>query len=323
MPRRQALTDVAIRNAQPRAKPYKLYDRDRLFLLVRPNGSKSWRLRYRHGGKETILVLGTYPALALAEARRQAQATADLLARGVDPAAARAAERTQIRAARATFGGVARDWLAVKKKRLAPSYFAKIETTLNANLFPQLGERPIREITAGELLACLRTMEERGAVELARRVKTHAAAVFRYAAALEFVPVGYNPAQGLTRDVLQPRTVTHFPHLTEPEVGEFLRALAEYPGRPTTRLALRLLLLTFVRPGELRAARWEEFTLDGKAPAWRIPAGRMKQRRPHAVPLSCQTLDVLAEIKDLTGRSPYLFPGGRGRLPYLSENTIN
>jgi integrase len=319
--RNLALTDTTIRNAKPAAKPYKLYDRDRLFLLVHPNGSKYWRLRYKRNGKEKVISLGAYPSVTLAKARGHAQEVHDLLVNGLDPAEQWAAQQTQTNVP--TFESVARDWLARKKGKLSPSYFVKIEQTLHANLFPRLGEKPIREVTAGMVLDCLRAMEARGAVELARRCKAHAAAIFNYAAALELVPVGYNPARGLTRDVLEHHAVKHFPHLAEAELGEFLRALAEYPGRPETRLAVKLLLLTFVRPGELRAAKWEEFDLGGDAPVWRIPAERMKMRFPHVVPLSRQAIEALKELQLFTGHSPYLFPGGRGRLPYMSENTIN
>lgn len=265
--------------------------------------------------------MGAYPSVTLAQARRQAQEAHDLLTKGLDPAEHRAAQKTQANVT--TFESVARDWLALKKGKLAPTYFVKIEKTIRTNLFPRLGEKPIREVTAGIVLECLRAMEARGAVELARRCKSYAASIFNYAAALELVPVGYNPARGLTRDVLESRTVQHFPHLVEAELGEFLRALAEYPGRPETRLAVKLLLLTFVRPGELRAGKWEEFELTSDAPLWRIPAERMKMRFPHVVPLSAQAVETLKELKIFTGHSPYLFPGGRGRLPHMSENTVN
>jgi integrase len=316
-----ALTDTAIRNAKPKAKPYKLHDRNRLFLLVHPNGSKYWRLRYKRGNKEKVLALGAYPSVTLAEARKQAQEAHDLLVKGIDPAEQKAA--LKIKTNVATFEGVARDWLARKKGKLAPTYFDKIEKTIRTNLFPRLGEKSIREVTAGMVLECLRAMEARNAIELARRCKAYAAAIFDYAAALELVPVGYNPAKGLTRDVLESRAVKHFPHLVEAELGEFLRALVEYPGKPLTRLATKLLLLTFVRPGELRAAKWEEFNLDDEAPVWRIPAERMKMRFPHTVPLSSQAVDALKELQVFSGYSPYLFPGGQGRLPYMSEGTVS
>lgn len=315
------LTDTAIRNAKPASKPYKIYDRDRLFLLVHPNGSKYWRLRYKRDDKEKVIALGAYPSITLADARKQAQEAHDQLVKGLDPAEQKTLKRTQTNVT--TFASVAQDWLALKKGKLAPSYFIKIEKTIRTNLFPRLGEKPIREVTAGIVLECLRAMEARDAVELARRCKSYAASIFNYAAALELVPVGYNPARGLTRDVLESRTVQHFPHLIETELGDFLRALTEYSGRPETRLAVKLLLLTFVRPGELRTAKWEEFNLDGDAPVWRIPAERMKMRFPHVVPLSSQAIEALKELQIFTGHSPYLFPGGRGRLPYMSENTVN
>lgn len=316
-----ALTDSAIRNAKPKAKPYKLHDRNRLFMLVHSNGSKYWRLRYKRGSKEKVLALGAYPSVTLAEARKQAQEAHDLLVKGIDPAEQKAA--LKIKTSVATFESVARDWLARKKNKLAPTYFDKIEKTIRTNLFPRLGEKPIREVTAGMVLECLRVMEARNAIELARRCKAYAAAIFDYAAALELVPVGYNPAKGLTRDVLESRPVKHFPHLVEAELGEFLRALVEYPGKPLTRLAVKLLLLTFVRPGELRAAKWEEFNLADDVPVWRIPAERMKMRHPHAVPLSRQVVEALKELQIFSGHSAYLFLGGQGRLPYMSEGTVS
>lgn len=315
------ITDTAIKNAKPKAKPYKIYDRDRLFLLVHPNGSKYWRLRYKREDKEKVIALGVYPSVTLAEARKRAQEAHDMLVKGLDPAEQWAAQKTRTNVT--TFESLAREWLARKKGKLSTYYFVKIEKTIRTNLFPRLGEKPIREVSAGDVLECIRAMEARDAIELARRCKSYAAAIFNYAAALEHVPVGYNPAQGLTRDVLEHHVVKHFPHLVEEELGKFLRALAEYPGRAETRLAVKLLLLTFVRPGELRAAKWEEFNLAGDAPMWSIPAERMKMRLPHVVPLSSLAVEALKELQIFTGYSPYLFPGGRGRLPYMSENTVN
>ena len=319
------LTSTAVRKAKPREKAYKIYDHGcrRLFLLVHPNGSKYWRLRYKRGDKERVLALGIYPFLTLNEARKQALDAHDWLIKGLDPAEQKAAQKVQTAADQVTFGSVTEKWLALKKGKLSASYVSKVESTIKANLFPRLGDKSIREITAGMVLECLQIMERRGAVNLARRCKAYCAAIFNYATALELVPVGYNPARGLTRDVLEHHAVQHFPHLVETDLGEFLRALTEYPGRAETRLAVKLLLLTFVRPGELRAAKWEEFKLDGDAPTWRIPAERMKMRLLHVVPLSQQTVEALKELQIYTGHSPYLFPGGRGRLPYMSENTIN
>ncbi len=314
------LTDTAIRTAKPTAKSYKLYDHDRLFLLVHRNGAKYWRVRYRRDGKETVLSLGTYPAISLREAREKASHIHTELVKGLDPATERR-KKAEADAGLPTFKVVAEKWLAVKKAKLSPSYVGKMEITIHANLYPRLGDKPLVEITATLVLECLRAMEMRGAVALARRCKTYCAAIFNYAAALDLVAVGYNPAKGLTGDVLGHHTVKHYPHLTEQELSEFLCALAEYRGRPETALAVRLLLLTFVRPGELRAARWSEFDFDESL--WRIPAEKMKMRRPHVVPLSVQAIAALKELQVYTRYSPYLFPGGRGRIPYMSENTVN
>lgn len=318
------LTSTAVRKAKPREKAYKIYDHGcrRLFLLVHPNGSKYWRLRYKRSDKEKVLALGTYPAVTLNEARKQALDAHDWLSKGLDPAEQRKTEKDRETADRVTFAKMADEWLEVRKQK-SPFSYARTKSTVHANLYPRLRDKPIQDVTAMEILDCLRIMEARGAVDLARRCKTYAAKIFDYAAALGHVPVGYNPAKGLTRDLLGKHTVQHFPHLVETELGEFLRALTEYPGRAETRLAVKLLLLTFVRPGELRAAKWEEFRLDDDSPTWSVPADRMKMRLPHTVPLPKQAVEALRELQIYTGHSPYLFPGGRGRLPYMSENTVN
>ncbi|OGI49839.1 MAG: hypothetical protein A3A87_06885 [Candidatus Muproteobacteria bacterium RIFCSPLOWO2_01_FULL_60_18] len=236
------LTDTAIRNAKPRRNPTRFTTATVCFSSFIRTARSTGVCATSAATRKGVIALGAYPSITLGEARRLAQEVHDQLVKGLDPAEQKAAQRAQ--ASVTTFESVAQDWLVRKKGKLSPTYYVKIEKPIRTNLFLRLGEKPIHKVTAGDVLDCLRVMEARGAIELARRCKSYAAAIFNYAATLEHVPVGYNPAQGLTRDVLEHRDVKHFPHLVEADLGEFLRALAEYPGRAETRLAVKLLLLT-------------------------------------------------------------------------------
>lgn len=314
-----ALTDAKARNAKPGTKPYKLADEKGLFLLVHPRGSKYWRLKYRLAGKEKLLAIGVYPETTLAEARAAAGDARKLIKADRDPLAERQAEKARAAVSAATtFEGVAREWMDTRRTKWAPTYADKVEQTLSTNLFPRIGRLPIASISAPVLLGALRPIEARGALEVAARARRWAGEVFRYAIATG--RANDDPATAL-KGVLKTGQVVHYPALRRDELGEFQRKLVEYPGRPETRLALELLLLTFVRPGELRAARWTEFDLE--AAEWRIPAARMKARAEHIVPLSRQAVAALEELRTLTGHGEYLFPGGHKRVPYMSENTIN
>lgn len=316
---KMALTDAAARNAAIRAKAYKLADAQGLFLLVHPNGSKYWRLKYRIGGKEKVLALGVYPETGLARAREQAAAARDLVKAHRDPVTERQAARARAAVSTATtFEAVAREWMASRAEKWAPSYAEKVESILVTNLFPRLGKMPVETISAPVLLGALRPIEARGALEVAARARRWAGEVFRYAIA---TGRGHNDPATVLKGALKTAPTRHYAALRRDELGDFVRALTDYPGRPETRLAVHLLLLTFVRPGELRAAQWCEFDLDGAE--WRIPATRMKGRTEHIVPLSRQALERLEELRPLTGHRDYLFPSGRARVPYISENTIN
>lgn len=314
-----AISDARARNAKPKEKPYKVADEKGMFLLVHPNGSKYWRLKYRNAGKEKVLALGVYPEVTLAEAREKAGAARKLLREGGDPVLERRAARASAAASAATtFEGVAREWMESRGAKWSPSYAEKVRSVLETNLFPRIGDLPVDAITAPMLLAALRPIEARGALEVAMRARRWAGEVFRYAIATG--RASDDPATVL-KGALRVGQTTHYPALRRDELGDFLRRLTDYPGRPETRLAVTLLLLTFVRPGELRAAEWSE--LDRETGEWRIPAARMKRRVEHIVPLSRQALAALEELESLTGHSRYLFPGGRARVPYISENTIN
>ena len=315
-----ALTDKAIRAAKHGEKPVRLFDGGGLYLELAPNGGKWWRLKYRFAGKEKRLSLGVYPHVALKQARGRRDDAKRLLANGVDPSEQRKATKAIVteRAAN-SFEAVGREWFASFSKKWVKGHSDKILRRLERNVFPYLGGRPIAEITSRELLAVLRKVESRGAIETAHRTKQNCSQVFRYAAATG--RADRDPTIEL-RGALAPTSERHHPSITDPkDIGALLRAIDGYEGSPVTKCALRLAPLTFVRPGELRRAEWSEFNL-GKA-EWRIPAARMKMREPHIVPLSTQAIAVLEELQPLTGRGSYVFPGARTNGRPMSENTVN
>lgn len=310
------LTDTAIRSAKPTEKPYKLFDGGGLFLLVQPGGSRLWRLKYRIDGREKLLSVGMYPEVSLKSARERREDARRQIAAGVDPSAKRKAER----AARAdTFEAIAREWLDLKRASLSARTYDKRLSRFEAFVFPSLGKRPIASITAPDLLAAIKRVEARGINETAHRVRSESSAVFRYAIATGRAE--RDPAADL-RGALAPVIVRNHPAITDPaKIGELLRAIHGYAGQPSTEYALKLLPLTFVRPGELRGAEWIEFDLDGAE--WRIPATRMKMREQHIVPLSTQAVELLRGLQPLTGSGRYLFPSLRTDERPISNNTLN
>jgi len=312
-----ALTDIAIRKVAPTDKALRLFDGGGLYLEVSPAGGKWWRFKYRHGGKEKRLSLGTYPDTGLADARAKHAAARKLLAAGVDPGEQRKAEKvaTLERSAN-TFAAVAAELLAPRAKKLAPGSVERERRLLETDLAP-IGNVAIADVTAPMLLRALRKVEHRGAVETAHRARMLASQVFRYAIATG--RADRNPAVDLLGALQQPDK-THFASLTEPaDVAPLLRALWGYQGSPVVNAALKLAPLFFVRPGELRRARWADIDLD--AAEWRFTAS--KTGTPHIVPLASQAVDILRELHLLTGRGMYVFPGVRGRDRAMSENTVN
>ena len=315
-----ALTDTGIRNAKPRAKSYKLTDGAGLYLEVMPSGARYWRMRYRIAGKDTRLAFGVYPEVTLAEARQRREDARRQLRDGHDPSAKRRTERREAKlSADNTFEGIAREWLASQKRTLTPATYDKAVRTLEANVFPWMGARPIGEIDAPEALAILKRIESRGAHETAHRVKARMGQVFRYAIA--HGTATRDPSADL-RGALAPVVSRSHAAVTDPvQMADLLRALDGYAGQMATRCALRLAPLVFARPGELRHAEWAEFDLDGAE--WRIPAHKMKMREAHVVPLSLQAVAILRELEPLTGRGRYVFPGIRTATEPMSENTVN
>lgn len=316
------LTASAIRNAKPGASARRLFDSLGMYLEIAPSGGRWWRLKYRHGGKEKRLSLGVYPAVSLAEARERRDDARRLLAAGIDPSAQRKADKRDaaIRDAN-SFEAVAREWHAKRSKKLEPRSAAKVWRRLEADLFPDLGATPIKEIEPPALLAAVRKVEARGAHDLAHRVLSIAGQVFRYAVAEGRCE--RNPSGDL-RGALTEHTVRNQSAVKPEELPELLRAIDGYPniGDKQTALALRLLCLTFVRTTELIGATWEEFRdLEGEAPTWKVPAERMKMKAEHVVPLSSQAVAILRELRAIGGGSRYVLPG-RDPDKSISNNTL-
>ena len=314
------LTDMAIRTAKPGARLVKLSDGGGLQLWITPDGAKYWRLAYRFGGAQKLLAIGVYPACGLREARDARGEAKRLLTDGQDPSLAKKLAKVAKAAASAnTFDAIAGE-LRDKKARegKAPRTLDKFDWLLGL-ASPALGARPVAEITVPEILAVLRGVESRGTHESAIKLRGNIGAVFRYAIATQ--RAGSDPTRdlkgALTAPVVTPRAA-----ITKPKpFGGLLRAIETYDGAPEMRAALDLLALTFVRPGELRAAEWAEFDLD--ASVWLIPPERMKMKRPHCVPLAPQAMAILRDLQTITGHGKFLFPSVRSAARCMSENTLN
>ncbi len=308
------LTDAAIRAAKPADKPLRLLDSRGLYLIVTPQGGKWWRCRYPYGGKEKMLSLGTYPDISLKQARERRDDIRRQVANGIDPSAVRKATKAAISGAD-SFESLAREWFAKFSPAWSETYREKITTHLDKDLLPWLGARPVKAITAPELLAVIRRVESRGALETAHRAMQTCGRVFRYGVATGRAE---RDPSGDLRGALPPCRNVHFPALTDPaEIGHLLRAIDAYSGTFIVKTALRLAPRLFVRPGELRKMEWSE--LDFDKGEWRIPAAKMKMRQEHLVPLSRQTVAILKEIEALTGAGRYVFPNLRAPSQPLSE----
>ena len=313
------LTDTSVRQTRPGLANYKLSDARGLFLLIQANGCRYWRLKYRYAGKEKLLALGVYPEVSLRDARAAADEARRHLRSGVDPGELRKAQKnSRLDSAANSFEAVALEWFAKQRPIWAENHWTKVQWMLEKTLFPWIGSRPVSEITASELLAVLRRIEARGALETAKRVKMVAGQVFRFAVATGRAEA--DPSQPL-RGALGIPVKKHLASITDPkEVGPLLVVLDGYQGTPVVRAAVQLAPLTFVRPGELRNARWSEFDLD--AAEWRIPGERMKTRQPHLVPLSTQAVAVLRELHPVTGHFEYVFPSPRSPRRPMSNNAV-
>jgi len=313
------LSAVRVRDAKPREKPYKLFDERGLFLLVVPSADqyrgRLWRFRYRVNGVEKLLALGSYPDVSLKRAREKRDEARRLLADGVDPNVQRKTERA---ASTETFEAIGREWLAHRAKTTAAITQQKAIWLLE-QIFSEIGSRPLREVAAPELLAALRKIEARGHHESAHRAKQKCGQVFRYAIATGRAE---RDISADLRGALVPVVSRNHAALTDPaEIGALLRAIDGYAGQPITAAALKLAPLVFVRPGELRGARWAEFDLD--IAEWRIPSERMKMGAQHIVPLSSQAVAILRGLQILTGKGEYVFPSVLSASRPMSNNTVN
>ncbi|MCP5191203.1 MAG: integrase arm-type DNA-binding domain-containing protein, partial [Pseudomonadales bacterium] len=313
------LTATEVKEAKPQAKPRKMADGGGLHLLVQPNGAKYWRYKYRYAGKEKLLALGVYPEVSLKAARQAHQRARDKLAQGIDPGEVRKVEKlTRHIASAESFEAVAREWFTAKMGEKSESHRKRTLSALEKDLFPALGSRPIASITAPELLAALRRIESRGAIESAHRTKQTAGQVFRYAVATGRAE---RDPSGDLKGALRSAKKRHHPAITDPaELGRLLVAMNGFTGTPTVKTALLLSPLLFQRPGEIRAMEWAE--INWAENRWEIPAEKMKMRQPHIVPLCKQALGLLEELKPLTGRGRYVFPSARGASRCLSENGV-
>ncbi|MFP1592469.1 tyrosine-type recombinase/integrase [Escherichia coli] len=313
-----ALTDIKVKTAKPKEKPYKLADGGGMLLLINTNGSKYWRMKYRFAGKEKMLSIGVYPDVTLADAREKRSEARKILAAGGDPGVAKKEEKiAQQMSLKNTFEAIAREWHQSKADRWSLRYRDEIIDTFEKDIFPYIGKRPIAEIKPMELLEALRKMEKRGALEKMRKVRQRCGEVFRYA--IVTGRADYNPAPDLACALVTPKKV-HFPFLTADELPHFLNDLAGIRKCSSLNHSLKY-MLTGVRTQELRFARWEDIDFETKL--WEIPAKVMKMKRPHIVPLSEQVIALFKQLEPITKRRPLVFIGRNNPRKPISKESIN
>ena len=314
------LTDTAIKKAKPGPKPIKLSDERGLYLLVTEKGSKLWRWKYRIDGKEKVMALGAYPDVSLAEARDAMSAARKLLVSGDDPMVIRKSNKQARKvSAENSFATVSRLWWNHWKVSCSPRHADYVIRRLEADIIPAIGTMPVDAIRAPELVQMTKGIAARGAVDIAKRALQTTGQVFRYAIAHGLAK--QNPATDIKPgDILPARKKVNYPRISSKELPDLLRHIEAYPGAATTRLAMKLMALTFVRTSELIRARWEEFDLEKQR--WDIPPNRMKMKEPHIVPLSTQAVNLLKALQTLSGHSALLFPGERDHEKPMSNNTI-
>lgn len=321
MPRKaesKALTPLQIKNAKPEAKEYALSDGDGLSVVIKPDGGKRWLYRFSLHGERGKIWLGYFPDMSLSIARSKRDEAAQQVRNGQDPRLARKIEAvTQKLEQETTFEAVAREWHAKQKPRWSADHARRVIESMEADAFPDLGALPVRNLTAPMILRTVQRVEKRGAIDTAQRILQRIGSVIRYA--MQTGRAESDPTYKLS-ETLTTVKVTHQPSMPKNELPEYFRRLHAEPLHALTRHALDLLAYTFVRPGELRLARWDEFDFEAKE--WRIPAERMKMRASHIVPLSRQALEVLAALKPLTGRAALVFPAQTDFDKPMSENTM-
>ncbi|ECJ3935506.1 DUF4102 domain-containing protein [Salmonella enterica subsp. salamae] len=313
------LTARQISTAKPTEKPYKLSDGGGLYLLVNPNGSRYWRMKYRYAGKEKLLSIGVYPDVTLAEARDKRTQAKRILAAGDDPSEVKQAERkAKNLAVNNSFELLALEWHEHKKPNWSSGYADDIMEYLRKDIFPYIGKKAITDIKPINMLSVLKKMEERGVLDKLKKTRQACRQIFTYA--IITGRAEFNPVTDLAGALKTPKQ-QHFPHLMPTQIGPFIHAVNTYSGSKVTRIATLLLMYTSVRTIELRASEWTEFDLDNDL--WQIPKERMKMRRPHLVPLSRQVKSHLLELKEITGWGKYVFPGRNDAHKPMSEASIN
>jgi len=315
-----ALTDTEIRRSKPGEKLYKISDSGGLHLMITPTGGKLWRWKYRFDSAEKLMALGRYPDISLAEARERRDAARKRLANGIDPMVERKTEKTAVReATEHAFEKVAELWLEHWRGNKSAHHAATTASRLRANVYPVLGNRPIDEIEPMEVVQLVKAVEARGALDMAKRILQVTGMIFRYALAHGIAK--RNPAAEIRpSDILKPTRQKNMARIDARELPALLRAIELYQGKHLTRLAIKMMALTFVRTSELIGARWEEFDLEAKR--WMIPGMRMKMKTPHIVFLSRQAVEVLDLLRDLSGSCDLLFPGEQNRNKPMSNMTI-
>ena len=311
------LTVLEIKNAKAKDKPYKMYDGNGLYLLVK-SGGKYWRLKYRFCDKEKVLAIGVFPQITLTEAREKAFQAKKQIATGIDPTLEKQLNKIKAKLnSENSFEAVAKEWHENHSERWTKRHGDKILIRLKNDAFPKLGKRPIKDITAPELLLVLRSIEKRGAIDVANRIKQTCGQVFRYAIATG------RAERDISQDLkgaLKTRKKTHYASLSERDLPEFLTKLQEYKGDIYTKIGLQLLILTFVRTIELRGAKWSEIDFDNQL--WKIPAERMKMKEAHIVPLIPFTLKLFQTLKAINSYSDFVFPNKNNPKNIMSENTL-
>nr|BDD47926.1 integrase [Campylobacterota bacterium] len=319
------LSDKEIKAAGPKEKEYKLFDGGGLYLSVTPKGKKWWRLKYRFDGKEKRISLGVYPTTSLQDARRQRETYREKIAKGIDPSLERKEEKEAIKAIEVknqnTFKNISTEWVELQRSRLGETTLSKYERALERDFYPAIGDKSMNDITRKDLIDIAKMIQERGAIETAHRLLNLCNKIWRYA--MQFDKVDHNIVNDISKkDVLQPIKKKHFRTITDKErIGELMKAVDGYTGEFTTKYALKLLALTFVRPYNIRYAEWPEF--DIKKAEWVIPADKMKMKREHRLPLPPQAIKILEEIYPYTKDAKYVFHSPISRLKPISENTLN
>lgn len=314
------LTATKVKQTRPKKKPFKLSDGGGLYLLVQPNGSKYWRLAYRYATKQKTLALGIYPQISLSDARMKRDEAKQYLSKGIDPSnlmSKKVRKLNEIENQENSFEAIAKEWHELQKGAWSENHSDRVLASLQKEAFKDIGTIPIQDVTAAHVLAVIRKIEKRGALEIASRVLQRCSAIFRYA--IQTGRVEHNPVIDL-QGALKTKKVEHRSALTQAELPTFLEKLDSYEGNTVTQLALKLVVLTFVRSGELRGATWNEFDLENAE--WRIPAKRMKMRKEHIVPLSEQVITILNKLKPITGKHDLVFPSERTWKKSMSENTM-